>query len=111
MGLPIVIGLSSAVIREVVDHTVVSVGPYIFQTDEARFNNSIASSRGNASPPHKLLKLLFPSHPASRCNLQVAGLACITLIAAPANILCNSYPSRAVSRLASTRRAPTIRGK
>src|SRR6267154_159879 len=111
MGFPIVIGPSSEVIREVVDQTVVSVGPYMFQTAEALFNNSRARSRGMPSPPQRTLRFLLPSHPASRSNLHVAGVACITVGAVLSNISRNWYPSIAPSRLTSTMQAPTISGK
>src|ERR1700736_1785817 len=100
MGLPMVIALSLWVIREVVDQTVVSVGPYIFQTDALLFNNSRAKSWGIASPPHRTFRLLSPCHPASNRSRHVAGVACITVVPDVSSVFLNSDPSLATSRVA-----------
>ncbi len=45
---------------DVADQTVVSVGPYMFQTDEERASSASARSRGSASPPQRTLRLRRP---------------------------------------------------
>ena len=62
------------------DQTVVSVGPYMFQTEAALAINCSASSRGMASPPQRILRFPFPIQPDSSSNFQVEGVACMTVI-------------------------------
>ena len=42
---------------------VVSVGPYMFQSSPQRGSSSFASSGGSGSPPHRTLRMHFPSNP------------------------------------------------
>src|SRR5256885_15735010 len=72
MGGPRVTGPWPDSTHEVADQMVVSVGPYIFHTSP-RSTSSLASSRGRASPPHKILRRGGVVQPASRRSRQVAG--------------------------------------
>src|SRR5215467_5831418 len=76
-GSPKNTGPDVDVIRLADDQIVVSVGPYIFQSDPLRLTSSLASSRGRASPPHKTLNSSDPCQPASKSSRHVAGVACI----------------------------------
>src|SRR6266576_4907330 len=111
MGLPTVIRPFPELILQIVDQTVVSVGPYMFQSELPRFNNSSTNLLGMASPPHRILRLLFPRHPASNNRRQVAGVACMTVGANLSKVSSKRLPSIAVSRPARMRRAPTVSGK
>src|SRR5215469_4316917 len=109
MGLPMVTSSESIRARE--DQIVVSVGPYIFQTDPQVDTRRVAKSRSIASPPQRILRRRSPFHPDSNNNRQVAGVACITVAPELLNALAKAVPSMAVSRLANSIRAPTIKGK
>src|SRR5688572_16650798 len=73
MGLPMVMPLAVSVIRAQVDHTVVSVGPYMFHNSVPQASNSSARSLGNGSPPTKALNLLRGFHAPSNNSRQVTG--------------------------------------
>src|SRR5437879_6391105 len=111
MGLPIRTGPVEDVISWTVDQIVVSVGPYIFQTDEVLGASCSTRSRGTASPPQRILRSLQPFHPASRSKRHVAGVACMHVAPQVSNISRNRSPSAAISRLARMTRAPTVSGK
>mgnify|MGYP001792995586 CR=1 FL=1 len=49
--------------RWIVDHTVVSVGPYMFHSAATRGRSCAARSGGNASPPHRAVSAGLPRHP------------------------------------------------
>ena len=95
----------------VADQTVVSVGPYMFHTEEERASNASARSRSSASPPHRALRFVGPFQPASMSNRQVAGVACITVAPDSLSRANSLLPSLAVSRVARTTRAPTQSGR
>src|SRR5437899_1692281 len=97
--------------RHADDHTVVSVGPYMFQTAATRRSSSSARSRDSASPPHSTFRPGFPPQPDSSNRRQVAGVACITVAPDDDNRLISRSPSSASSRLASTTLAPLIKGR
>src|SRR5689334_14239002 len=79
IGLPIGTGFVAEVTLQIVDQIVVSVGPYMFQSEEQRVINSRANSDGSASPPQRTFISLRPAQPCSISILQVAGVACITV--------------------------------
>src|SRR5439155_22569919 len=86
------------------DHIVVSVGPYMFQTELPHRAKSFASFREKASPPQSTFNRGSPSHPASRRIFQVTGVACMKVAL---HLLTNSWRCillAATLRLASTRR-------
>src|SRR5437016_13740434 len=93
------------------DHIVVSVGPYMFQTELPHRTRSFASFRAKASPPQSTFSRGCPSHPASRISFQVTGVACMTVALHVLNNSSSWLPSAAASRLAITTRAPTQRGR
>src|SRR3569832_3015189 len=74
MGRPIEIA-SPASTCATVDHTVVSVGPYIFHSARTRGSNASASSRERASPPQSSIREGLPSHPSESNMRLVAGVA------------------------------------
>src|SRR5262245_33050706 len=79
MGVPMRMGAPPDGIRHHVDHTVVSVGPYMFQAsrhDEASFD---AISDGQASPPTSAFSRRSPGHFASNRRRHVAGVAWSTV--------------------------------
>src|SRR5579883_1518514 len=92
------------------DQIVVSVGPYIFQTEADRLHSSRASSGGKASPPHNTFNGGSPFQPASRSCCHVTGVACIIVAR---TVLINSSrvtPYCAISRVARANVAPTQSG-
>src|SRR5256885_16240891 len=84
------------------DHTVVSVGPYIFQTDPQQAASFRASSGETASPPTIAFSLRPPAHPDSSKSCPVVGDASITLAPELLRSLLKSFPSKVASRLAIT---------
>ena len=60
-------------IRRTADHTVVSVGPYMFQSERYRANNKSARSSDQGFPPHKTFKSALPFHCASDNKRHVGG--------------------------------------
>ena len=64
---------------EMVDQIVVSVGPYMFQTEADFCTNCDASFCETASPPIRILSPRSPVQPASSSMRHVAGVACITV--------------------------------
>ena len=56
IGRPMVIFCFASTMRESVDHTVVSVGPYMFQSSTPCASNCSARDGGKGSPPHSALK-------------------------------------------------------
>src|SRR5437867_12902681 len=98
----------SEVILCAADQMVVSVGPYIFQTELLLRSNCVANSREQASPPHSTLSSGLPFHPASISIRHIAGVACITValeLTSKSQIVGASSIS---SRLAITVRTPTV---
>ncbi len=76
-----------------------------------RGSSRAASSRGNASPPHSTLSRRSPSQPASSSIRQVAGVACIDVIACRASRRPSSSPSEACVPRRDPPGAPTISGR
>src|ERR1700759_4626382 len=62
-----------------VDQMVVSVGPYIFHTEDDREINLLASSRSSRSPPHRMVRSGEPVQPDSTRIRHVIGVACMTV--------------------------------
>ena len=89
----------------------VSVGPYMFQTDPARSSSSPASRPGNASPPQITLRSGLPCQPAVDSICQVAGVACITVVPDARISAISRSASATSSSSASTSRAFRIRGR
>ena len=56
---------------DVNDHMVVSVGPYMFHSEELLVRSWLANSRDRASPPQRIFSWSPPCHPASTSNRQV----------------------------------------
>src|SRR5437660_8387863 len=112
MGVPMgTLRSSRPSIRYPEDQTVVSVGPYIFQTEPQLAASLRASSGETASPPTIAFSLRSPVHPASSKSCHVVGVACINVAPELLRRLLSSLPSKVASRLAITRRAPAIRGR
>src|SRR5438105_9005344 len=61
MGRPMGTGPSPTPTGYTVDQIVVSVGPYMFHTVGLLLDSALASSRGKASPPHRILRSWLPS--------------------------------------------------
>ncbi|PHM39512.1 hypothetical protein Xmir_04420 [Xenorhabdus miraniensis] len=62
-----------------VDQTVVSVGPYKFQSVGTCWSNCVASVSGRASPPHNTLNLVGRVKSDSCNNIRhVEGVACMS---------------------------------
>src|ERR1700721_2125094 len=72
-----------------VDQIVVSVGPYIFHTEEDRVISLLAKSRSSRSPPQRMVRSGEPAQPDSIRILHVIGVACITV-----GFLCWMMPAR-----------------
>ena len=102
---------SSDSMRATADQMVVSVGPYIFQTGPQVDSNRAERSRSIASPPHNTFSRRAPRQPESNNIRQVAGVACMTVALEVERVRAKATPSRAVSRLANSIRAPVIKGK
>jgi hypothetical protein len=75
IGGPIATAPSPDSTRSTEDQTVVSVGPYMFQSSPPHFSKLSASFRGIASPPHNILSDGYPSQPASSNSRHVTGVA------------------------------------
>src|SRR3954447_19350974 len=73
IGDPNVTG-APAVTSSTADQTVVSVGPYMFQTGPARCTNAAANDPGRASPPHRARNPGDPAQPSSTSICHVAGV-------------------------------------
>ncbi len=104
------IGLPAST-RATDDQIVVSVGPYIFQSDLHRGSSASARSVDQASPPHRIFNSGLPVQPAASKSRQVAGVACITVAPQCFNRDESRNPSAATSLPAMTTRAPVIRGR
>ena len=90
---------------------VVSVGPYIFQT-EWHFPRSLsARSFGIASPPQSALSGKGLFQPASNIIRQVDGVACMMLIFSERRMSSSMRPSFAEDASARTNVAPLISGR
>ena len=110
MGFPSVMHCLASTIRAHDDHTVVSVGPYMFHNSLQRGNKASASSGDNASPPHNTFICGLPCHPAAMSRRQVAGVPCIRVIPLEAISFLSRLPSPAVSRSAISILPPTVSG-
>src|SRR5262249_42877676 len=110
-GWPTHTGPSPAVTCRTADQIVVSVGPYMFQTDEARLTSSFASSRGKASPPHRTLSTGSPFQPASSNCCHVTGVAWTTVASTSFRYSSRRTEYCAVSRLTMASLAPTQSGR
>src|SRR5580692_12613493 len=93
------------------DQTVVSVGPYIFQSEPQRVRIGSASSAVQASPPQRIFSPGAPVQPASRSMRNVLGVACKTVT--PQRVISSpsAPPSRVASVLAITMEAPDTNGR
>ncbi|CUI68042.1 Uncharacterised protein [Achromobacter xylosoxidans] len=97
---------------QTLDHTVVSVGPYMFHTDSARASSSSASARGSASPPHsRRLSATARGQPDCSNSCQVVGVACIMVTAWRRIRSSSVWPSRLSCWRAITTLAPLISGR
>src|ERR1700722_2630129 len=97
--------------RHIVDHTVVSVGPYMFHNSAHRDRNFSAKSGENPSPPHNAFRFGEPLQPAFIRDRQVVGVACIT-VQRDSSMRCISLTgSCASSQLAIATRPPQISGR
>ena len=76
-GRPIATAPPSGRMRQIVDQTVVSVGPYMFQSAPQQRSKRSASVRVSASPPTTICRVSAPSQPCSVNARQVDGVACI----------------------------------
>src|ERR1700752_4655500 len=111
IGLPIGIVPFTDVTRDTVDHTVVSVGPYMFHNSRHRVSSFSPKSGGNDSPPHRIFSFGDPPQPASIRPRQVAGVACITVHFDSSIRSISCAGSCVSSRLAITTLPPLINGK
>ncbi|MNW62016.1 hypothetical protein D3C74_401190 [compost metagenome] len=98
-------------ISATVDQIVVSVGPYIFQSEPTLGSSSLATSGGRLSPPHNAFNRLLPAYPDSSSIFHVAGVACITVIPCVASSSPKTLPSAASRFVARTTSAPEISGR
>jgi hypothetical protein len=89
---------------------VVSVGPYMFHTAPALSTSWRARSRGMASPPQST-RSFERFQPAWNSSRQVVGVACMTVAFEASRRSRSARPSLTSSRVATTRRAPTISGR
>ena len=109
MGFPIS-GVSTLSTLVAPDQMVVSVGPYMFQSDSHFGKSCLTKSSDQASPPHKIFRSPLPRHPDSSNNCQVVGVACSTVTPCCTNCSANRFPSIAVSARPITTFAPTLKG-
>ena len=98
-------------IRRTADHTVVSVGPYMFQSERYRANNKSARSSDQGFPPHKTFKSALPFHCPYNNKHHIVGVACITEIFCSRSSKISAVASATCSRLASTTRPPQTSGR
>src|ERR1700722_17279135 len=98
-------------IRRTADHTVVSVGPYMFQSERYRANNKSARSSDQGSPPHETFKSALPFHWPYNNKHHVVGVACITEFSAPEVAKSVPLHQPPAPRLASTTRPPQTSGR
>src|SRR5581483_1490127 len=101
---------SSGLMLWIADQMVVSVGPYMFQSEPQRGSNARASSAVQASPPHKTFRRGWPVQPDANISRQVVGVACMTVAAERSNSSLKQPPSMTVSDGAITTRPPTLKG-
>lgn len=95
--------------RCAVDQTVVSVGPYTFQTVPSAVRIRSARAGGSASPPHSA-RTRGACQPDSISWCQVAGVAWTTVTGAASSSFASRAPSRAVSRSTTRTVAPHASG-
>src|SRR5581483_9343982 len=100
---------SSGLMLWIADQMVVSVGPYMFQSEPQRGSNARASSAVQASPPHKTFRRGWPVQPDANISRQVVGVACMTVAAERSNSSLKP-PPMTVSDGAITTRPPTLKG-
>src|SRR3954469_10440792 len=74
IGLPIS-GVSIFSTFVAPDQMVVSVGPYMFQSELHLGKSCPARSSDQASPPHNIFRSGLPDHPDSSNNCHVVGVA------------------------------------
>ena len=77
---PDVIGSQPCRAERSVDQIVVSVGPYMFHSSPPPAR-AVGERAGSASPPQSAVRPGRPGQPASSNRRQVAGVACIRVIA------------------------------
>src|ERR1044072_4596871 len=92
---------------DAVDQIVASTGPYMFHRASHFCKRLSARLAGKASPPQSTFNFLLLCQPDSSSNLQVAGVACITVAVELSILCCSCMPSEAISALTKIRRAPT----
>ena len=95
IGQPTVIAAESNKATE--DQMVVSVGPYMFQACANALRSHAARSESRASPPHQI-RMEVLEKPSSRSSFQVAGVACMAVMASALSRRPSARPSRAVAR-------------
>ncbi len=110
IGCPMTMSPSPGVMCAQVDQTVVSVGPYIFQSSPTRDSRASASSVGSASPPHSAFHCGPPRQPASSNKRHVDGVACRVSILCSSSRARRRTPSLASSRSTSSISAPHSKG-
>src|SRR5215471_16579824 len=67
--------------RSMLDHIVVSVGPYMFHTSPLPSTNCLPNCRANPSPPlNTLYSPPLPHFPLSTSSRHIDGVACITVL-------------------------------
>src|SRR5688500_13482137 len=69
---------SDSVTRATIDQIVVSVGPYMFQSEAQHLWSCVARFLVRASPPDSILRPGEPFHPAPSSIVQVVGVSCMT---------------------------------
>ena len=111
IGRPIKMRPSSVVTRDTVEYTVVSVGPYRFQSSPHRSNKGRIRSRGSGSPAVANLMPGWLSKSASRIIRHIAGVACIKLTLYCDIAATNATESFAVARSTTATDPPTINGR
>ncbi|GAA3214906.1 hypothetical protein GCM10010532_041610 [Dactylosporangium siamense] len=93
------------------DHTVVSVGPYMFHSSPVRARIASARSAGSASPPLSARSPDAPAQPSSTSIRQVAGVACMTVARTRPSSAARAWGERAVARSAIAVRPPVTSGR
>ena len=98
-------------IFETIDHTVVSVGPYMFQRESHLTSNSFANSEDIASPPLRIFMFLLPVQPESISICHIEGVPC-AIVTPLSSIREASNPPPPIEPYGDiTIAAPTTKGK
>src|ERR1700691_1566392 len=97
--------------RSQLDHMVVSVGPYMYQSEAQRGISSDARSCDRASPPHRILQVGEPFQPVSMSMRHVIGVACMIVAWQSRKTWCIATASALTAEDTSSMRAPTMSGR